>query len=178
MIEGMETVSAAPSAAASASVEWPDLAPPVALAEGPLGVVQAADREIARLTAVRAKAVAAFAALRPASADRARGEPGAMSAERWAARPEILRPVSEWATQELQLALSLTEGAAQKLLDVSLTLVSRLPGVHAALQGGGCTSGSCGRCWTWSRRSPMTGCARRWRRSCWAGWPGGPRPGC
>jgi hypothetical protein len=48
--------------------------------------VQAADRQIARATAVRARAVAAFAASRPAEADRAQGERGAMSAERWAAR--------------------------------------------------------------------------------------------
>ena len=45
--------------------------------------------------------MAEFAATRPATADRAQGEPGAMSAERWAARPEILRPVSEWAGREL-----------------------------------------------------------------------------
>ncbi|MGY1643934.1 hypothetical protein ACI782_22730 [Geodermatophilus sp. SYSU D00703] len=60
-------------------------APAVGWAAGPLGAVQAADREIARQTAARARAVAAFAATRPASADRAQGEPGAMSAARWAA---------------------------------------------------------------------------------------------
>jgi hypothetical protein len=73
------------------SSEWPEFLPPVALSDGPLGAVQAADREIARQTAVRARAVADFAASRSASADRAQGEPGAMSSERWAARPEILR---------------------------------------------------------------------------------------
>src|ERR1700712_1716901 len=62
------------------------LAPPVAVSAGPLGVVQSADREIARLTAVRARAVADFAASRPASADRQQGERGAMSPQRWAAR--------------------------------------------------------------------------------------------
>jgi hypothetical protein len=56
----------------------PEFAPPVGLSSGPLGVVQAADREIARLTAVRARAVAEFAASRAASADRAQGEPGAI----------------------------------------------------------------------------------------------------
>jgi hypothetical protein len=55
-------------------------APSVGSASGPLGDVQAADREIARQTAVRARAVAEFAASRPASDDRAQGEPGAMSA--------------------------------------------------------------------------------------------------
>ncbi|SNS41552.1 hypothetical protein SAMN06893096_10420 [Geodermatophilus pulveris] len=77
-------------------------------ASGPLGAVQAADREMARQLAVRARAVAAFAASRPASADRAPGAPGAMSAERWAARSEVLQPVSEWATPELAVALNLT----------------------------------------------------------------------
>src|SRR5687767_1487700 len=80
-----------------------ELAPPVALSSGPLGEVQAADREIARQTALRARAVAEFAASRPASADRAQGEPGAMSAERWTARPDVLRPVSEWAAAELSV---------------------------------------------------------------------------
>jgi hypothetical protein len=111
-------------------------APPVALSEGPLGEVQAADRELARQTALRAKAVARFAATRPASADRAQGEPGAMSPERWAARPEVLRPVSEWAAQELVVALSISEQAAEALLTRSLTLVHRLPGTLAALEAG------------------------------------------
>ena len=35
---------------AEASTEWPEFAPPVALSDGPLGAVQAADREIARQT--------------------------------------------------------------------------------------------------------------------------------
>ena len=69
-------------------------APAVGWASGPLGAVQTADREIARQTAVRARAVAEFAASRPADVDRAQGERGAMSAERWAARAEVLRPVS------------------------------------------------------------------------------------
>src|SRR3954466_8020249 len=118
MIEGVQT-----------STEWPDLAPPVALSAGPLGVVQAADREIARLTAVRARAVAEFAASRPASVDRPQGERRAMSAQRGGARPEVLRPVSEWATPELQVALAVGQQSAQGLLERSLRLVSRLPGV-------------------------------------------------
>src|SRR5919107_3651893 len=64
-------------------------APLVGWASGPLGAVQAADREISRHTAIRARAVAEFAASRPASADRQQGEPGAMSAERWAARTAV-----------------------------------------------------------------------------------------
>src|SRR3954468_8712929 len=122
--------------AAKASTVWPEFAPPVALSDGPLGEVQAADREIGRQTAVRARAVAEFAATRPATADRAQGEPGAMSAERWSARPEVLRPVSEWAGRELMIALSLTAQAADALLTRSLTLVHRLPGTLAALEAG------------------------------------------
>src|SRR4051794_41527112 len=113
-----------------------ELAAPVGLSAGPLGAVQAADRELARWTAARARAVAEFAAARPASADRAEGEKGAMSAERWAARPEILRPVSEWAGQELSVALSITQAAADTLLERSLALVHRLPGALAALEAG------------------------------------------
>ncbi|MGY1847991.1 MULTISPECIES: DUF222 domain-containing protein [unclassified Blastococcus] len=122
--------------AREASTEWPEFAPPVRLAAGPLGEVQAADREIARQTALRARAVARFAADRPADGDRAQGEPGAMSPERWAARPEVLRGVSEWATQELMIALSLSARAAEALLVRSLTLVERLPGTLAALEAG------------------------------------------
>ena len=112
------------------------LGPPVSLSDGPLGAVQAADREIARQTARRARAVAAFAAARPASVDRAQGERGAMSAERWAARPELIRGVSEWAAQELVIALSISAEAAETLLERSLTLVRRLPGTLAALEAG------------------------------------------
>src|SRR4051812_46834604 len=108
---------------------------------GPLGAVQAADRELARWTAARARAVAEFAAARPASADRAQGEKGAMSAQRWAARPEILRPVSEWAAQELSVALSITQAAADTLLERSLALVHRLPGTLAALEAGALHAG-------------------------------------
>jgi hypothetical protein len=122
--------------ASKASAEWPQLAPPVALSDGPLGAVQAADREMGRQTALRARAVAEFAASRPATADRAQGEPGAMSPERWAARPANLRPVSEWAARELVVALSISVEAAEALLTRSLDLVHRLPGTLAALEAG------------------------------------------
>ncbi|MGY1886718.1 DUF222 domain-containing protein [Blastococcus sp. SYSU DS0753] len=98
--------------------------------------MQAADREIARQTALRARAVAEFAATRPASADRPAGQPGAMSEERRAARPEVLADVSEWAAQELVVALSISTQAAEQLLTRSLTLVHRLPGTLAALERG------------------------------------------
>ncbi|TFV57277.1 HNH endonuclease, partial [Geodermatophilus sp. DF01-2] len=111
-------------------------APAVGWASGPLGVVQAADREIGRQTALRARAVAEFADTRPASADRAQGERGAMSAERWAARAEVLRPVSEWATPEVAIALNLTQQGAERLLAESLILVHRLPATLSALESG------------------------------------------
>jgi hypothetical protein len=111
-------------------------APSVGWAQGPLGAVQAAAREISRQTALRARAMAAFAATRPATTDRAQGERGAMSAERWAARPEVLRPVSEWAAQELSIALDVTVQKAEAELARSLTLVTRLPRVLDALEAG------------------------------------------
>jgi hypothetical protein len=123
------------------SREWPEFAPPIGLSEGPLGQVQAADREIARQTSLRARAVAQFAASRPATNDRAQGEPGAMSAERWAARPAILRGVSEWAARELVVALSISNEAAEALIARSLTLVHRLPGTLAALEAGALNAG-------------------------------------
>ncbi|WP_346621581.1 DUF222 domain-containing protein [Blastococcus montanus] len=111
-------------------------APAAGWASDPLGAVQAADREIARQTALRARAGAEFAATRPASADRQPGEPGAMGEERRAARADVLADVSEWAVQELAVALSISSQAAQTLLIRSLTLVHRLPRTLAALESG------------------------------------------
>src|SRR3954452_2735176 len=119
-----------------ASTAWPVFVPQTGVAEGPLGEAQAADREIARMYALRARGLAAFCAERPASVDRAQGEPGAMSAERWAARPEILRPVSEWAAPEGSIGLACSQGKASTLLAEARTLVCRLPGTLAALEGG------------------------------------------
>jgi hypothetical protein len=114
----------------------PPAPPAVGWAAGPLGAVQAADREIARQTALRARAVAEFAATRPASADRPAGQPGAMSAERRSSRPEVLAQVSEWAADELAIALSITTPAAEQLLTRSMALVHRLPRVLTALEAG------------------------------------------
>ena len=110
--------------------------PAVGWAAGALRAAQAADREVSRQSALRYRAVAAFALTRPASVDRPQGSAGAMSAERWAARPELLRSVSEWATQELVVALSLSSAAAEALLVRSLTLVHRLPATLDALEVG------------------------------------------
>ncbi|TYP86121.1 DUF222 domain-containing protein [Blastococcus xanthinilyticus] len=111
-------------------------APAAGWASGPLGAVQAAGREIARQTALRARAVAEFAASRPASADRQPGEPGAMGADRRAVRPDVLAGVSEWAVQELALAQEISSQAAEALLTRSLTLVHRLPRTLDALEAG------------------------------------------
>src|SRR3954454_16042943 len=113
-----------------------EFAPQTGLGDGPLGAAQAADRQIARLYAQRARALAEFAAARPASADRAQGEPGAMSTDRWAVRPELLRPVSEWATPEAAIALTRSQTRAAGMLAESCALVSRLPGTLAALEAG------------------------------------------
>ena len=111
-------------------------APAVGWARGPLGAVQAAERAISRGTAARARAVAAFADTRPSSADRRPGEPGCASAESRAARPEVMGPVSEWAAQELMIALSVTRQRAETLLTESLTLVHQLPSTLVALEDG------------------------------------------
>ncbi|UOY01452.1 HNH endonuclease signature motif containing protein [Blastococcus sp. PRF04-17] len=111
-------------------------APTVGWAAGPLRAVQAADREIARQTAIRARAVAEFAATRPASADRPPGRPGSMSPDRRAARAAAMADVSEWAAQELVVALSISQKAADELLTRSLTLVHRLPRTLDALESG------------------------------------------
>lgn len=110
--------------------------PGVGWASGPLGAVQAADREIARQTALRARGLAEFAATPSSLGDRQPGQPGAMSRERRETRPEPLAEVSEWAAQEVSLALSVTRQAAENMLDRSLTLVQRLPRTLAALESG------------------------------------------
>jgi hypothetical protein len=110
--------------------------PAVGWASGPLGAVQAADREIGRQTALRARALVEFAATRPASVDRPPGQAGCMSAERRATRPEVLAGVSEWAAQELALALSIPTPTADGQLARALTLAHRLPRTLDALEQG------------------------------------------
>ena len=58
-----------------------------------------------------------------------------MSPERWAGRPEILRPVSEWAGGDDRRVVD-QEEAADALLTRSLTLVHRCRGTLAALEAG------------------------------------------
>lgn len=136
MIEHMDSAAGTRSGSSARRSGNASAAPTVGWAEGPLGIAQAAAREIGRQTALRARAVAAFAATRPASADRPAGTPGAMSADRRAAQPDVLADVSEWAAQEMVVAMSITQVAAQNLLERSLTLVHRLPRTLVALESG------------------------------------------
>jgi len=122
------------------SSEPPALGPQTALGRGALGVAQTADRAMGAAFVARVRALAAFAGQRPASADRGQGEPGAMSAARWAARPELLLPVSEWAAQEVSIGLTCSRRRAEDLLDQALML-SRVPRVLAATEAGLLTVG-------------------------------------
>jgi hypothetical protein len=101
-----------------------------------LGEVREAQAAIGRQQARQARALAAFARSRPASLDRTDQEIGAAAAASRAARPEALTPVSEWAVDEVAVALSLSGAAAGRLLVESLLLVERLPGTLEALGGG------------------------------------------
>src|SRR3954449_9857362 len=124
----------------SAPSEPSAFGPQVALAEGPLGAAQLADRAMAAAFVARVRALVEFAAGRPASADRAQGEPGAMSPQRWAARPELLQPVSEWAAQEVSIGLSCSRRGAEDWIAQALML-SRLPRALAAVEAGLLTVG-------------------------------------
>ena len=98
--------------------------------------VRAAQAEIGRQQARQARALAAFAASRPSSLDRTDQEIGAAAAATRAARPAALTPVSEWAVDEVAVALTLSGTAASRLLVESLLLVEKLPGTLAALEDG------------------------------------------
>lgn len=110
--------------------------PAVGWASGPLGEAQAAHRRIARETAARFRKLAAFAATRPATVDRRPGEKGAMSADRRAARPDVLADVSEWAAQEVAIAFAIPTRTAEIELARALTVVRRLPRTLEALESG------------------------------------------
>jgi hypothetical protein len=95
-----------------------------------------AHREQARAAAEQAEALAAFAYSRPSSLDRPDAEIGAAAAETRAARPTALIAVSEWAVDEVAVALQLTSSAASDLLVDSLLLTERLPATLTALREG------------------------------------------
>jgi hypothetical protein len=103
----------------------------------PLARATAASRALAQLTAVVATSLAEFAGARPAAQlDRQPGQTGAMSAATRAARPEVLKQVSEWAVDEVAAALSITANAAQAQLVDSLVLDQRLPATRALMAAG------------------------------------------
>jgi Domain of unknown function (DUF222) len=84
-----------------------------------------------------ARALAAFAAARPAAVlDRPDGEVGAAAAASRAARPAVLTTVSEWAVDEVMVALGLSSPAAARLLADSVALTQQLPATLAALEAG------------------------------------------
>ncbi|WP_305852265.1 HNH endonuclease signature motif containing protein [Blastococcus sp. PRF04-17] len=104
---------------------------------GHLDVAAAAFGEQGRLAAVQARALAAFAACRPAAAmDRPDDEAGAAAAASRAARPAVLTEVSEWAVDEVMARLTLSAQAAARLLEQSVILVELLPATLDACQAG------------------------------------------
>ncbi|MGY1714152.1 DUF222 domain-containing protein [Geodermatophilus sp. SYSU D01106] len=97
----------------------------------------AAARRSAREAAVLAVSLADLARCRPAGRfDRQPGERGAMSAASRAARPAVLTGVSEWAVDEVALALRTSGPAAGAMLEEAVTLVERLPATLALLARG------------------------------------------
>lgn len=104
---------------------------------GHLEAARAAYRAQGRTAAVQARALAAFAAARPAALlDRPDDEVGAAAAASRAARPAVLTEVSEWAVDEVVVALALSSQAAGELLADSITLDQRLPATLDALEAG------------------------------------------
>ena len=104
---------------------------------GHLAVAHAAYIEQGRQAAVQARALAAFAAARPAALlDRPDQEVGSAAAASRAGRPAALTEVSEWAVDEVMATFALSSRAAGGLLADSLTLVQRLPATLDAVEAG------------------------------------------
>ena len=104
---------------------------------GHLAAARAAHREQCRQAALQVRALAAFAAARPAAVlDRPDHEVGAAAAASRAARPGALTAVSEWAVDEVMVALGLSAQQASGLLADSITLHERLPATVDALEAG------------------------------------------
>jgi hypothetical protein len=102
-----------------------------------LSTARAAHLVQCREAAVQARALAAFAACRPAAVlDRPDAEVGAAAAASRAARPAVLTAVSEWAVDEVMVAFGLSSAAASRLLTESVILAQRLPATLDALEGG------------------------------------------
>ncbi|WP_158548482.1 HNH endonuclease signature motif containing protein [Blastococcus sp. TF02A-26] len=102
-----------------------------------LSQATAAWSDEARAAGRGVRALASFARLRPQGAfDRQPGEQGAMSASTREGRPEVLTGVSEWAVDEVALALRISGPAAAGRLSDALVLVDRLPATLALLEAG------------------------------------------
>jgi hypothetical protein len=102
-----------------------------------LAVASAAYREQCRQAAVQARALDAFAVHRPAAVlDRPDEGVGSAAAASRAARPQALTAVSEWAVDEVMVALGLSSLAAAKPLEQSITVVEQLPATLTALEAG------------------------------------------
>ena len=119
----------------SVDTEWRSFAGLLEAGADHLADAAAADREERRQAAVRARSLAAFAAKRPAGLlDRPAEEVGAAAAASRESRPAVLTDVSEWAVDEVMVALGLSSPAATRMLTESITLVERLPATLAALE--------------------------------------------
>ena len=104
---------------------------------GHLAAAKAVRLRQCRDAAELARALTAFAAARPAAVlDRPDGEVGAAAAASRAARPAVLTTVSEWAVDEVMVALGLSSPAAARLLADSVALTQQLPATLAALGAG------------------------------------------
>ena len=104
---------------------------------GHLAAAKAVRLRQCRDAADLARALTAFAAARPAAVlDRPDGEVGAAAAASRAARPAVLTTVSEWAVDEVMVALGLSSPAAARLLADSVALTQQLPATLAALEAG------------------------------------------
>jgi hypothetical protein len=101
-----------------------------------LSEIRSASAVIGAQEARRARAIVAFCRCRPASLDRPTSEIGAAAAATRAARPSALTTVSEWAVDEVAVALALDGSGAGRLVVQSLHLVERLPGTLRALETG------------------------------------------
>jgi hypothetical protein len=102
-----------------------------------LAAAKAAQTEQCRQAGRQARALAAFAAARPAAVlDRPDAEVGSAAAASRASRPAALTAVSEWAVDEVMVALGVSSAAATGLLADSVILAERLPATLAALEAG------------------------------------------
>ncbi|GHE08204.1 HNH endonuclease signature motif containing protein [Klenkia taihuensis] len=101
-----------------------------------LDVARAAQRTVGAAQAEQARALAAFAARRPAALDLPDDAVGSQARDSRARRPDALTTVSEFCVDEVAAGLTLTTRRAEQLLTECVLLVERLPLVLAALDDG------------------------------------------